>query len=337
MISIVTPVYNAEKYIRECIESIQKQDYPDWEWILVDDGSTDDSCSIVRSYADLDKRIRLIQQDNAGPAAARNRALELVQGDYVTFLDSDDWMEEGALSSIWRASEKKPDVIIWNYKRFSSGQYSHVKGQLPQAGWNDEEQTYKYRLDLIYRMEKQVRQYAPFVWIRAVKTELIKNNNIRFNLSLRRSEDTLFSITVQRFANTMMVLPDEELTVYRENDKSITHSYVSDYMQMVDIIYEDIIKWADSVNDQEMKRRADYMYVYRTFFSFEEEVKYKSSLKAISTMKETAGSPNLNNAIRNIGEKGTESFGRRYQFLKQKKMVLLYLLFKKQMNRRKTR
>lgn len=93
-LSIIIPVYNAEKYINDCIQSILKQTYKDWELILVDDGSTDQSSKICDYYSHIDSRILSVHTPNRGQSAARNTALDIAQGEYVTFVDSDDCIEE---------------------------------------------------------------------------------------------------------------------------------------------------------------------------------------------------------------------------------------------------
>ena len=92
-ISVVIPVYNSEKYVGKCIESVMAQSYTDWQLILVDDGSKDRSLEVCRQYADQDNRILVIHQENAGPGIARNTGITQVSGDYVVFIDSDDYIE----------------------------------------------------------------------------------------------------------------------------------------------------------------------------------------------------------------------------------------------------
>lgn len=95
LVSIITPAYKAEKIIAETIRSVQCQSYPDWEMLIVDDGSTDDTALVVAEFAEKDSRIRLIRQKNAGPAMARQAALDNIQGRYIAFLDSDDlWLPQ---------------------------------------------------------------------------------------------------------------------------------------------------------------------------------------------------------------------------------------------------
>ena len=101
LISIITPVYNAEKYLDDCVQSVLKQDYSHWELILVDDGSSDESSSICDAYAAQDARIRVIHQKNAGPGAARNKGMETAKGDYLCFLDSDDYLTSNGVSGFF--------------------------------------------------------------------------------------------------------------------------------------------------------------------------------------------------------------------------------------------
>lgn len=118
LVTIVTPVYNAEKYIRDCIESVLNQTYTNWEMILVDDCSTDHSISIIKEYLSVDNRIKLFEnQKNSGPAVSRNLALSHARGQYITFLDSDDMILEDKL-------KKQVNFMIKNKLYFTHGNYS---------------------------------------------------------------------------------------------------------------------------------------------------------------------------------------------------------------------
>ena len=112
MISVVIPVYNVEKYLKECIDSVLSQDYTDLQIILIDDGSTDCSGKICDEYAELDSRIQVIHQKNGGAAAAKNAGLRVAGGKYLSFLDSDDYLEPGAYSYMMRLlTENNAQVV----------------------------------------------------------------------------------------------------------------------------------------------------------------------------------------------------------------------------------
>lgn len=118
LISIITPMYNGARFVTQTIDSVIAQTYPNWEMIVVDDGSKDDSPEIVQNYAVKDNRIKLIRQSNAGSAAARNRALRHAQGRYICFLDADDlWDPEFLSSQIAFIEKKKAGIVYASYRR----------------------------------------------------------------------------------------------------------------------------------------------------------------------------------------------------------------------------
>lgn len=117
--SFIIPVYNVEQYLDECITSIMRQDYSDFEVILIDDGSTDSSGNICDNWAEKETRIRVVHQGNMGLSAARNLGIDLAKGEYIVFLDSDDyWLSDGLLKKIYlRLHRTKSDVISLNYRK----------------------------------------------------------------------------------------------------------------------------------------------------------------------------------------------------------------------------
>ena len=111
MISVIVPVYNVEKYLRACLESIVNQTYRDLEIILVDDGSTDSSGIICGEYAEKDARVKVIHKENGGASSARNAGLNIAQGEYITFVDSDDTIELDMIDCLL-SSVREADVVI---------------------------------------------------------------------------------------------------------------------------------------------------------------------------------------------------------------------------------
>ena len=133
-VSVIIPVYNVEKYLRECLESVINQTLKDIEIICINDGSTDKSYEILKEYAKLDHRIRILNQSNMGQSAARNRGLEIAKGKYVYFMDSDDWLEKDALKCLTDISESKNlQILYFDGKTFLESdelktKYSHMIG-----------------------------------------------------------------------------------------------------------------------------------------------------------------------------------------------------------------
>ncbi|MBD0823370.1 glycosyltransferase family 2 protein [Aestuariibaculum marinum] len=119
LVSIITPSYNSAKYITETIESVQKQTYQNWEWIIVDDSSLDHTVDIIKEYIAEDSRIKLIElETNSGPAVARNNGIEQIKGQYMTFLDADDiWFPDFLENSIKTIHSTKIPFVFSSYKR----------------------------------------------------------------------------------------------------------------------------------------------------------------------------------------------------------------------------
>ena len=118
LISIIVPVYNVEKYLEQCLESLLNQTYKNIEIIVVNDGSTDQSLDILNKYSFKDNRIKLYSQKNQGISAARNTALEHINGKYIMFVDSDDWIEINTCETALHELKKNDsDIVMWAYKR----------------------------------------------------------------------------------------------------------------------------------------------------------------------------------------------------------------------------
>lgn len=114
--SIIVPIYNVEKYLPQCIDSILNQDYKDFELILVNDGSPDDSLSICRQYAEKDKRVRIINKPNGGSTSSRKAGAKIAKGEYVICVDSDDYVEQGYFSCVARSlDEFNPDIVVLSH------------------------------------------------------------------------------------------------------------------------------------------------------------------------------------------------------------------------------
>lgn len=123
LVSIIVPVYKVEKYLNRCIDSILKQTYTNFECILVDDGSPDNCPTICDEYAKIDSRIKVIHKTNGGLSSARNAGLEICQGKYISFIDSDDWISDIMIETLYKAIiSKKADISICKFIK-TSGHY----------------------------------------------------------------------------------------------------------------------------------------------------------------------------------------------------------------------
>lgn len=181
-VSVIVPVYNVEKYIKRCVKSLISQDYSNIEIILVDDGSPDKSSTIIDDLATLDARIVVIHKENGGVSSARNAGLDASHGDYIMFVDGDDWVDNNYVSCFLDMAETSDCQIVYNKNNYGDG--------LNQANKNvyssvDAEKA----MEWIYTGEIFVA-----VWNKIYEARLLKENKIRFNENIWYGEGMLFNI-----------------------------------------------------------------------------------------------------------------------------------------------
>ena len=178
MVSIVVPVYKVEQYLHACVDSILAQSYQDIQLILVDDGSPDRCGEICDEYAQKDKRVLSLHKPNGGVSSARNYGLQFVEGEYVTFCDSDDMYASGWLDALVGAMEAcKADVVVGNYRRISGSDIMDSASS-HETGISEMEQP---EMKVRYCIEKILTEkHAWEIWDRLFRTDIIRNNHITF-------------------------------------------------------------------------------------------------------------------------------------------------------------
>lgn len=213
LFSVIVPVYKTEEYLIECVESVLVQEFPDFEVILVDDGSPDRCPLICDSFAEKDGRIRVIHQENRGLSAARNSGLLAAQGEYIVFLDSDDLLCEEALTEAGkRARGGAPDVIIgniiyWSGERERAFDYTQAFDGQPVA---------KTLLELNVAYAKRHLQLPWEAYHSVYKRTFLTGQNLLFQEGLVGAEDVDFYLRVLQTAGSYQ-LTDVCLVKYRMN------------------------------------------------------------------------------------------------------------------------
>ena len=185
-ISVIIPVYNVESWLRRAVGSLQNQTCTSYEILLVDDGSTDGSGALCDKLADDDVRIRVIHQENQGAAAARNAAIEIARGDYLYFMDGDDWCDRTMLKDMYRvASERNLDLLITGFTIDTyyddEGKYYRELRNAPDRIFESQEE---FRANACQLFDAQLL-YAP--WNKLYRRSYIKEKGIRFPGTICRS------------------------------------------------------------------------------------------------------------------------------------------------------
>lgn len=215
-VSVIIPVFNVEKYISECLYSVINQTLQDIEIILIDDGSTDKSMEIIRDFASYDDRITILQQENQGAGAARNKGLEIARGEYLSFLDSDDFFELTMLEQTYnKAKETDVDIVVFNYLNYnqSTNKFVPILRQPPKT-----KDIFSYK-DIPNHIFGGLHHNA---WSKLYKTEFVKSNNIKFQ-HLFRVNDIFFVHTSIVLAKSITYI-NKHLAYYRIGMKDNSQS-----------------------------------------------------------------------------------------------------------------
>ena len=200
MVSIVVPIYNAENYLRRCVDSILNQEYTDYELLLVNDGSTDASGDICEEYGDQDPRVIVIQKENTGVSDSRNRALDRARGKYLQFLDSDDWITPDATRLFVRAAEEYGcDMVISDFYRVV-GERLSPKGDIEEEGVLTREEF------AAHMMENPADFYYGVLWNKLYRRDIVEEHNLRMDTDINWCEDFMFNLEYIRYAKVFYAL-----------------------------------------------------------------------------------------------------------------------------------
>lgn len=202
LFSLIVPVYNAEKYLYQCLDSITKQTYTNIEIILINDGSIDNSGIICDEFSQRDNRINVVHTENRGVSSARNLGLSIARGDYIAFVDSDDWLEINALEKIVHLlKDSLYDLIIYGVVKETNNIQTPLYSKLLSSPYRSNNDIKLIIPDLI----KHEVINPPF---KIYKHELIRKKNIRFNEILNIGEDYLFNMECFLSAKSLYIMDD---------------------------------------------------------------------------------------------------------------------------------
>ncbi len=252
-VSIIVPVYNVEKYLVECLDSLLGQTMQNFEIICIDDGSTDRSADILRRYASQDRRITVLTQENAGVSAARNAGIKRAQGDYLYFMDSDDVLSKNALETLWNCIEATcADLVVFGMNDIYGASYDpwFEETASPHFAWYP-----RFMPEALFCEPSAM----PFGARDIFRREMIAKNDIWFSPSLRLGEDLLFQMTAFPCARRIVFIPDK-LYGYRKMRDSSATQISADPVDLV-FLHLELIQ---SVKDEWKKR--GFLERYRTFF-----------------------------------------------------------------------
>ena len=269
MVSVIIPVYNVEKFLNRCVDSILSQTYKNIEIILVDDGAQDSSPQICDEYAHKDIRVKVIHKNNGGLASARNAGLKVAKGDYILFVDSDDWIKDITVEELLNIAVKN-QVDFVRFIPVSAGYPDRPDGTPINFGTED------FMEDGVYNKEKMIRDIYPrlFVtpqltmgpivaaWRSLYNRKFLVDNNLYFDEEVKYSEDAIFSAKVVYNSNKFYYIKGGYYYNYFYNTSSITKSFKKDRWNVCKILSSTFKKEFGNKSDYDFSKQLHLEDIY---------------------------------------------------------------------------
>lgn len=223
LISVIVPVYNVEIYLKDCLNSLLNQTYGNFEIILIDDGSTDNSLKICKKFKENYKNIRLFHHENRGVSETRNFGIDVSNGKYIVFVDSDDTVSKYYLEFLYKAIKQndKYGLAICDFSK------DNLENNFDES--IIEEKTILESKSLFNKILDDNEEFDGFLWNKIFISEILKHNNIRFPKEIKIWEDMYFVLTYLKYIDKIIVIK-EKLYLYRQRINSAVHSNDKDIL-----------------------------------------------------------------------------------------------------------
>ncbi len=260
-VSVVVPVYNVEGDIRACVESIIGQTYKEWELWLIDDGSKDESPAICDEYEKLDSRIHVVHKKNAGVSAARNSGLNCATGEYVLFVDSDDYLEKNTIQTLVNTAQKaEADIVICGFFYWVMRNKTVVKN-VPTCSYEGSGTEFleKHFIDVFQK------EFFNPPWNKLIRRNILEQNGIRFNEQFSICEDMAFSIQTLEKCNKIVILQEALYNYIYKEQGNLVHKFHENYYEALSFFDECVCEYVTSGNaDASIKREMQDFFTKKT-------------------------------------------------------------------------
>lgn len=282
LVSIIVPIYNVEKYLAKCLESLIQQTLKDIEIILINDGSKDNSLDICMQYAKKDSRIKIVDKVNEGVAIARNIGIEMAEGEYIGFVDPDDWIEPEMYEALYnKLSHSEYPICICNYYKDSGHSsspkiFGFNKKNLIPADTFDKREVIEHIIGPMIGMDDILPRYNVYimgcVWRCLYRKSFIEENQIRFEPGISIMEDLVFN--VQALLKSEGICVEEGIWYhYVQHSASVLHAYNKNMWVDQIRVHELLETYLEEASlKEEMQNRLDMRYIGMAFSAIYNEV-----------------------------------------------------------------
>ena len=289
MVSVIIPVYKAERFLDECLNSVISQDYPALEIILVDDGSPDSCPEMCDRYAETYDRVKTIHKKNEGPGPARNTGLEAATGTYIAFVDSDDCLDgTGAIGRLVEQAEKKQaDIVVGSFRRLNGHQISEVDHHRFQDGVCTE--TVDFRFTGLILTDHLIS-----VWCKLYRRSFLADNDLKFRDHPFR-EDHSFNMTCYT-CRPLYAFLDESVYLRRSNSDSLSHQYWNSYGSLYTAVASDFEQFlSERGMTEEYGDLIAFYLCMGLFFLAKQELAHRGMAKTVKALSDYGKHPLVRN------------------------------------------
>lgn len=277
-LSVVVPVYNVERYLRKCIGSILHQTIDGMEIIIVDDGSVDSCPQICDEYAEKDNRIHVIHQKNKGLVNARKTGSLLAAGKYITFVDSDDWIEPDMYKTMKKlAEEKDTDILITGYFYDINGKSIQYKNRV-EAGFYSGQSLEKLYSRMIYSGEFFYCGVFPSVWNKWYKKEILIPNLITIDERITMGEDMACTYPCMIDAKSIRIYDRKSFYHYCFHTQSLTNNAHTNYFRSFSILYPYLERCFREKGRTDLLKQVQYHKIFTSIAGIEQAIGKPSSI-----------------------------------------------------------
>lgn len=330
-LSVIVPVYNTEKYLRDCIDSILAQSFTDFELILVDDGSTDKSGDICDAYGRLDHRVRVIRQNNSGVTAARKRGAETAVGEYISFVDSDDWIEPNMYQEMLiKADIYDADMVLCDMLVERQAERTVVHSSEITGLFTSEQLEKQIYVNMLYDFSKNVPGLSLNLCNKLIKSNLVKPVFEGFPGDVTYGEDALGSLMCLLRSRCIFIMENTPFYHYRQTDAFLMREQSISLLPRLSCFALNAQMQFSQYGFDGIDQLSGYiaqvsLYCTRQILLFNKEHTMRKKLQLVTDyFNETHIQAMLNKAQRLVNDKTMQS---KIKLVNKKRFLLLFLFF----------
>ncbi len=263
-VSVIVPIYNGDKYIRTCFDSLANQTLSDIQVIMINDGSQDNSEKICLEYAERYPNFEYHYKENGGSASARNVGLENATGEYIGFCDSDDSVEPEMFEKMYLAAKKYDADIVYNAMK-EKEQLKSFPFSVPAPGYYDSDKMLNNIFPELLPHPTKTGTFRSFDWgnwSKLIKRKIVTDNAIRYNNKSRRCEDLCFAFECTTNAKSYYVMEPERLYKYTPSETSKSRHYTKDMWRSISALMHYLTEISEKYSEYDFSENVQYCILY---------------------------------------------------------------------------